>query len=89
MENTSYYLESEGLIFLTEGDARKYFFEGELYRFTPNRIDWNEFLSSQGYTYEDIFFLDGAEKEGIVSDYHEALFQSWVREELTKYDMFD
>lgn len=74
MENTSYYLESEGLIFLTEEDARKYYFEGELYRFGLNHIDLSEFLSGQGYTYEDIFFLDGVEKEGIVSDYHEALF---------------
>ena len=31
MENTSYYLESERLVFLTKEDARDYFFKKEVY----------------------------------------------------------
>ena len=88
MENTSYYLEDERLVFLTVEDARKYYFEEESSHFASDYIDLNEFLNNKGYTCEDIFYLNEDEKADIIFDYHEELFQSWVREELTQCYMY-
>ena len=89
MENTTYYYESEKTVFLTDEDARKYFFEEELYHSVSVYLGLNEFLSDKGYNHEDIFYLDSTEKADILSDYHEALFQFWVREELTECYMYE
>ena len=89
MENTSYYLESERLVFLTKEDARDYFFKKEVYYCECEYISLNEFLNDKGYNCEQVFFLDEREKEDILADYHEALFENWVSEELITCDMYE
>ena len=89
MENTSYYLESERLVFLTEEDARDYFFKEEIYHCESECFSLNEFLNDQGYSCAQIFVLDEREKEDILTDYHEELFKRWVNEELIACDMYE
>ena len=92
MENTSYYLESERLVFLTKEDAKDYFFKKEVYGYDSEYISLNEFLNDKGYNCEQVFFLDEREKEDILADYlanyHEALFENWVSEELITCDIY-
>ena len=89
MENTSYYLESERLVFLTKEDAKDYFFKKEVYGYDSEYISLNEFLNNKGYNCEQVFFLDEREKEDILADYHEALFENWVDEELIACDIYE
>ena len=89
MENTSYYFESERLVFLTKEDARDYFFKKEVYGYDSEYISLNEFLNDKGYNCEQVFFLDEREKEDILADYNEALFENWVDEELIACDMYE
>ena len=89
MENTSYYFESERLVFLTEEDARKFFFIEEIYHCESEYFSLNDFLNDKGYTCEQIFVLDEREKEDILADYHEELFKRWVSEELITCDMYE
>ena len=46
-------------------------------------------LNDKGYNCEQVFFLDEREKEDILADYHEALFENWVDEELIACDMYE
>jgi hypothetical protein len=89
MENTSYYLEGERLVFLTEEDARNYFFKEQIYHSETVYYSLNEFLGDKGYNREDIFLLDDTEKVDVLADYHEALFKHWVCEELVECDMYE
>lgn len=89
MENTSYYLESERLVFLTEEDARDYFIKEEVYHCESECLTLNEFLNDKGYNCGQVFFLDEREKEDILADYNEALFENWVSEELITCDMYE
>ena len=88
MENTSYYFEGEGLVFLTKEYARDYFFKEELYNDEANYFCLNEFLINMGYNCEDIFLFDKTEKENILTDYREALFKSWVNDELIECSIY-
>lgn len=89
MENATYYLEGERLVFLTEEDARDYFFKEEIYHSETVYYGLNEFLGDKGYNREDIFLLDEMEKADVLADYHEALFKRWVCEELVECDMYE
>ena len=89
MENTSYYLEGERLVFLTEEDARDYFFKEEIYHSVTLYYSLNEFFNDKGYNCEDVFLFDDVEKADVLSDYHEALFKRWLREELVECDMYE
>lgn len=89
MENTSYYLESERLVFLTEEDARDYFIKEEVCHCESEYLTLNEFLNDKGYNCGQVFFLDEREKEDILADYNEALFENWVSEELITCDMYE
>ena len=92
MENTSYYLGSERLVFLTEEDARDYFIKEEVCHCESECFSLNDFLDEKGYNCEQVFFLDEREKEDILADYlanyHEALFENWVSEELITCDIY-
>lgn len=55
MENATYYLEGERLVFLTEEDARDYFFKEEIYHSVTLFYNLNEFLNDKGYNCEDVF----------------------------------
>lgn len=89
MENATYYLESERLVFLTEEDARDYFFKEEICHSVTLDYNLNEFLNDKGYNCEDVFLFDPVEKAGVLSDYHEALFKRWVQEELVECYMYE
>ena len=89
MENTAYYLESQRIVFLTKEDARDYFFMEEIYHYEANYLCLNEFLNSKGYNCEDVFVLNEAEKEDILTEYHEALFESWANHELIECYMYE
>ena len=89
MENTSYYLESERLVFLTKEDARDYFIKEEVCHCESECFSLNDFLNEKGYNCGQVFFLDEREKEDILADYHEALFENWVDEELIACDMYE
>lgn len=89
MENTTYYLECERLVFLTEEDARDYFFKEEIYHSVTLYYSLNEFLNDKGYNCEEVFLFDAMEKADVLADYHEALFKRWLCEELVKCDMYE
>ena len=89
MENTSYYLGSERLVFLTEEDARDYFIKEEVCHYESEYLSLDDFLNEKGYNCGQVFFLDEREKEDILADYHEALFENWVDEELIACDMYE
>lgn len=89
MENTSYYFEGERLVFLTEEDARDYFFKEEIYHSVTICYGLNEFLNDKGYNCEEVFLLDDIEKADVLADYHEALFKHWLCEELVECDMYE
>ena len=89
MENTSYYLEGERLVFLTEEDARDYFFKEKIYHSVTLYYNLNEFLNDKGYNCEDVFLFDAVEKADVLFDYHEALFKRWVQEELVECYMYE
>ena len=89
MGNTSYYLGSESLVFLTEEDARNYFDGEEVYHCESEYLSLNEFLDEKGYSCEQVFFLSEREKEDILTDYHEALFEHWINEELITCDIYE
>jgi hypothetical protein len=89
MENTSYYLEGERLVFLTEEDARDYFFKEEIYHSVTLYYSLNEFLNDKGYNCEDVFLFDDVEKVEVRADYYEALFKRWVCKELVECDMYE
>ena len=89
MGNTSYYLGSENLVFLTEEDARNYFNEEEVYHCETKHLSLDEFLDEKGYYCEQVFFLSEREKEDILANYHEALFENWVSEELITCDIYE
>ena len=88
MENAVFYYEGERLVFLTEEDARDYFFKENLYHAMSYFYNLNEFLGDKGYNCEDVFLFDAVEKADILSEYHEALFKRWVQEELVACDMY-
>lgn len=89
MENTSYYLEGERLVFLTEEGARDYFFKEEIYHSVTFYYNLNDFLYDKGYNCKDVFLFDPVEKADVLSDYHEALFKRWVNEELVECYMYE
>ena len=93
MENTTYYLESERLVFLTKEDARDYFFKKEVYGYDSEYISLNEFLNDKGYNCEQVFFFDETENEAILANYlaiyHEALFENLVSEQLITCDIYE
>lgn len=80
MENTVFYYEGERLIFLTEEDARNFFFEKELYHPATSYLGLNEFLYNEGYNCEDVFLFDEKAKADVLADYHEALFVCWLND---------
>lgn len=89
MENTLYYLESERLVFLTKEDARKYFFEEEVYDSAFISLTLNDFLIDEGYSCEEVFLLYPEEKADILATYHEEFFKRWVDEELIKCAIYE
>lgn len=89
MESKSYFYENERLVFLTVEDARKFFFEEELYGDVSTHFTLNDFLNEAEYNYECIFYLSDVEKEDILSEYHETLFEFWAREELLECDVYE
>lgn len=89
MENTSYYLGSERLVFLTREDAKDYFFKEAIYHSIADYYSLNEFLNDSGFNCEDVFLFDDVEKVEVRADYREALFKRWLCEELVECDMYE
>ena len=91
MENTSYYLKSERLVFLTEEDARDYFFKEEIYHSVSLYFSLNDFLKEQDFDYEEIFLFEKEDKANVLADYQEALFERWLSdgEEVVACDIYE
>lgn len=89
MENTVFYYEGERLIFLTEEDARNYFFENKIYDSAPISLTLNDFLIERDYNCEEVFLLYPEEKAEILADYHEEFFKCWLNEELVECYMYE
>ena len=89
MENTMYYFHEERLVFLTKEDVRDYFFTEEVYKDEADYFCLNEFLNSKCYNCEDVFLLDETEKENILTEYHEVLFENWVNHELVECYIYE
>lgn len=89
MKNTVFYYEGEKLIFLTEEDARNYFFEEKVYNSAPISLTLNDFLIDEGYNCEEVFLLYPEEKADILANYHEEFFKRWVDEELVECEMYE
>lgn len=87
MDNRSYYFAEERLVFLTIRDARKFFFDEELYDIVDD-CDFNAFLSNK-FNYCELFAMTDEEKAEVLSDYHEYLFDCWVDDELIACDMYE
>ena len=83
----SYYFAEERLVFLTLGDARKFYFEEELYDVVDD-FDFNAYLSNK-FNYYELFTMTDEEKADVLSDYHDYLFDCWVDDELIACDMYE
>lgn len=87
MNDRSYYFAEERLVFLTIEDARKFFFDEELYD-TFNDCDFNVFLSGK-FDYYELFKMTNEEKSEVLFDYYEFLCDCWVDDELIVCDMYE
>ncbi len=87
MDDRSYYFAEERLVFLTIRDARKFFFEEELFDIVDD-CDFNAFLGNK-FNYCELFTMTDEEKADVLSDYHEYLFDCWVDDELIACDMYE
>ena len=87
MNNRSYYFAEERLVFLTIEDARKFFFDEELFNIVDD-CDFNAFLGN-GFNYYELFTMTDEDKAEVLSDYHEYLFECWVDGKLIACDMYE
>lgn len=87
MDDRSYYFSEERLVFLTIEDARKFFFNEELYNIVDD-CDLNAYLSNR-FNYYELFTMTNEDKADVLSDYHEYLFDCWVDDELIACDMYE
>ncbi len=85
--NRSYYFADERIVFLTIEDARRFFFNEEIYNVIDNH-DLNYYLSSK-FNYYDLFVMTEEEKAEVMSDYHDYLFDCWIDDELIACDMYE
>ena len=87
MNDRSYYFAEERLVFLTIEDARKFFFDEELFNIVDD-CDFNAFLGNR-FNYYELFTMTDEDKAEVLSDYHEYLFECWVNDELIVCDMYE
>lgn len=87
MDDRSYYFEEEKLVFLTIEDARKFFFDKELYNIVDD-CELNAYLSNR-FNYYELFTMTDEDKADVLSDYHEYLFDYWVDDELIACDIYE
>lgn len=87
MDNRSYYFAEERLVFLTIEDARKFFFDEELFDVVDD-FGFNVFLGNK-FNYYELFTMTDEEKAEVLSNYHEYLFDCWVDDELIACDMYE
>lgn len=87
MDDRSYYFAEARLVFLTNREARKFFFEEEFSSIVDD-YDFNAFLENR-FSHYALFTMTNEEKEEVLSDYHEYLFDCWVDDELIACDMYE
>lgn len=88
MTNSVYYYAEEAVVFPTKSDARNFFFETDLVEQYDTDYEFREFLK-ENYSIDDVFKMTDDEKQNVVDDYEEALFEDWLDEEVVKCELYE
>jgi hypothetical protein len=87
MSKYVYYYGEEAIVFADLSDARDYFFEEDIVRGYDDDYAFRRFLD-ESYTLVELFKMKDDEKEDVICDYEEGLFDEWVEEELVKCELY-
>lgn len=88
MTNSVYYYAEEAVVFPTKSDARNFFFETDLVEQYDTDYEFREYLR-ENHSIDEVFKMTDDEKQNIVDDYEEALFEDWLDEEVVKCELYE
>jgi hypothetical protein len=82
-----FYYAEENIAFMTKEDARNYFNENGMHELYDDSFTFNEFLERR-YQLSDIFRMTEDEKEEIIDDYYDYLFDIWFEEDVSDVELY-
>ena len=85
----AYYYSQNAVVFLTKEDAKIYFFNENVFDDFDCHEYLNEFLANECYSRADLLTMTEREKEEVLEDYRLWCFEEWVKEELTRVDVYE
>lgn len=88
MTNSVYYYADEAVVFPTNSDAKNFFFESDLVEQYDTDYEFREFLK-ENYSIDEVFKMTDDEKQNVVDEYEEALFEDWLDEEVVKCELYE
>lgn len=87
MDNRGYYYAKKKLFFLTEEEARNYFYEKQVFYEMEDEFSFGCALSER-YTIIDVFRMTDKQKNCILDEFRERPFEDWIEGELSPCDMY-
>lgn len=82
-----FYYAEENVAFMTQADARRYFHEHSLHELYDDSFTFDEFLDKH-YRISDVFRMTEDEKESIIDDYYDYLFDIWFEEDVVDVEVY-
>lgn len=83
-----FYYAEENIVFMTQADARQYFHEHGMHELYDDSFTFDEFLDRR-YRLSDIFRMLEDDKEEVIDEYYEYLFDIWFEEDVNHVDVYN
>jgi hypothetical protein len=83
-----FYYTEENIVFYDKANARNYFYEFGMHELYDDSFTFNEFLDKR-YELSDIFRMSEDEKEDIIDEYYDYLFDIWFEEDVSSVDVYN